>query len=194
MRVCGDAYAIWCLCQPFSGDHNRPAQLTIAPLCRLFQPFSGDHMARALRWVAGSGQPWLLLLPNYVCLKPFYRRALLAGRQQPAAGARVSPFLAFLARIGSPCLRHCVHGAPIGGQCWGGWGGRRRAEITEPGDAAAAGARTALCLRSAEWRGFGGEQQLAERVPVVLLGRWRALERRAAGLVGGECLRMMMMI
>jgi hypothetical protein len=29
--------------------------------------------------------------------------------------AAVSHFLAVLAGIGSPCLRHCVHGAPIGG-------------------------------------------------------------------------------
>jgi hypothetical protein len=37
-------------------------------------------------------------------------------RAAAAAGARVSPFVAFLACIGSPCLRHCVHGAPIGGR------------------------------------------------------------------------------
>jgi hypothetical protein len=44
--------------------------------------------------------------------------AAAAGQQRPlsprigTARGRVSPFLAC---IGSPCLRHCVHGAPIGG-------------------------------------------------------------------------------
>jgi SAM-dependent methyltransferase len=36
--------------------------------------------------------------------------------------ARVSHFLAFLVYIGSPCLRHCVHGASIGDGGGGGGG------------------------------------------------------------------------
>eukprot|EP01043_Picozoa_sp_COSAG02_P060184 COSAG02_NODE_7813_length_2836_cov_13.362862_3_plen_186_part_00 len=42
-------------------------------------PFSGDHLNRILRYVLSplhNGRPYLLLMPNYVCLKPFYRRAL----------------------------------------------------------------------------------------------------------------------
>jgi hypothetical protein len=46
-----------------------------------------------------------------------------AEAEAAAVEAGVSPFLAFLACIGSPCLRHCLHGASIGG---GGGGGSRR--------------------------------------------------------------------
>ena len=39
---------------------------------------SGDHLHRCVRYVlsaAQGGRPYLLLMPNYVCLKPFFRRA-----------------------------------------------------------------------------------------------------------------------
>ena len=42
-------------------------------------PFSGDHLHKILRYVLGplhNGRPFLLLMPNYVCLKPFCRRAI----------------------------------------------------------------------------------------------------------------------
>eukprot|EP01047_Picozoa_sp_COSAG01_P042802 COSAG01_NODE_3761_length_5722_cov_2.962298_1_plen_58_part_10 len=39
------------------------------------------------------------------------------------AGGEVSDSLAFLACIGSPCLRQCVHGASIGGDEKYGGGG-----------------------------------------------------------------------
>jgi hypothetical protein len=45
------------------------------------------------------------------------------ARRSAAAAARVSPFLAFLACIGSPWLKHCVHGASIGGGGGDGGGG-----------------------------------------------------------------------
>ena len=42
-------------------------------------PFSASHMPKALRYCRASGKPWMLLMPNYVCLKPFYKRALASG-------------------------------------------------------------------------------------------------------------------
>jgi hypothetical protein len=45
-----------------------------------------------------------------------------------AAAAAVSAFLAW---IGSPCLRHCVHGAPIGGG--GGGGGSTQGQLLSAG-------------------------------------------------------------
>jgi hypothetical protein len=48
-------------------------------------------------------------------------RIILLGGATPhtrvaaTKAARVSPFFAW---IGSPCLRHCVHGASIGGGRW----------------------------------------------------------------------------
>jgi hypothetical protein len=49
-----------------------------------------------------------------------------------AAAAAVSHFLAVLAWIGSSCLRHCVHGVPIGGgggSDGGGGGGKRGGRV-----------------------------------------------------------------
>lgn len=60
-------------------------------------PFSGDHLNRILRYVLGplhNGRPYCLLMPNYVCLKPFYRRAITtaayaARQEQQEHGERV---------------------------------------------------------------------------------------------------------
>ena len=60
-------------------------------------PFSGDHLNRILRYVLGplhNGRPYFLLMPNYVCLKPFYRRAITtaayaARQEQQDHGGRV---------------------------------------------------------------------------------------------------------
>ncbi|CAM9263308.1 unnamed protein product [Choristocarpus tenellus] len=38
-------------------------------------PYSGDHKRRCLEYCAGSGKPWLLLIPNYVATKDYYREA-----------------------------------------------------------------------------------------------------------------------
>ena len=37
-------------------------------------PYSEVHVEKLVRHCAGSGKPWLLLMPNYVYMKPFYRR------------------------------------------------------------------------------------------------------------------------
>ncbi|KNC78088.1 hypothetical protein SARC_09466 [Sphaeroforma arctica JP610] len=39
-------------------------------------PYSGDHVDRLLQWVSGNGKPFLLLMPNYFCAKPYYAPAL----------------------------------------------------------------------------------------------------------------------
>ena len=62
-------------------------------------PFSGDHLNRILRYVLSplhNGRPYFLLMPNYVCLKPFYRRAITtaaytARQQQGQSGGSYVP-------------------------------------------------------------------------------------------------------
>mmetsp|Transcript_30471 Transcript_30471/g.67026 ORF Transcript_30471/g.67026 Transcript_30471/m.67026 type:complete len:389 (+) Transcript_30471:88-1254(+) len=39
-------------------------------------PYSGDHVERLLRWCRLNGRPFLLLMPNYFCKKPYYESAL----------------------------------------------------------------------------------------------------------------------
>jgi hypothetical protein len=64
----------------FYGDINaKPPTVPEFDVMLTNPPFSGDHMAKLLRFASGSCKPYLLLLPNYVCLKPFYKRALATG-------------------------------------------------------------------------------------------------------------------
>jgi hypothetical protein len=54
-------------------------------------------------------------------------RPTVPPAQRPAAAAvAVARVSRSCACIGSPCLRHCVHGASVGGSKGGGGGGRRR--------------------------------------------------------------------
>eukprot|EP00928_Gymnodinium_smaydae_P056759 TRINITY_DN40087_c0_g1_i1.p1 TRINITY_DN40087_c0_g1~~TRINITY_DN40087_c0_g1_i1.p1 ORF type:complete len:453 (+),score=64.08 TRINITY_DN40087_c0_g1_i1:53-1411(+) len=39
-------------------------------------PYSGDHVEKLLRWCRSNGRPFLLLMPNYFCFKPYYENAL----------------------------------------------------------------------------------------------------------------------
>lgn len=39
-------------------------------------PYSGDHFRRILSFCGASTKPWLLLLPNFVCRKTYYREAV----------------------------------------------------------------------------------------------------------------------
>ena len=39
-------------------------------------PYSADHVERLLRWARDNGKPFFLLMPNYVCAKPYYAAAL----------------------------------------------------------------------------------------------------------------------
>jgi hypothetical protein len=50
-------------------------------------------------------------------------RGAITGQQEPGGEVRPPAVSHFCACIGSPCLRHCVHGAPIIGG--GGGGGCR---------------------------------------------------------------------
>jgi hypothetical protein len=60
-----------------------------------------------------------------------------SAQQEAAACAEVAAAVSHsCACIGSPCLRHCVHGDPIGGQAAGGGGGTGRGA---GGDAAHSG-------------------------------------------------------
>lgn len=51
-------------------------------------PYSGDHKQRCLEYCRASGKPWLLLVPNYVATKDYYRLAVLGS----AAGPGGEPF------------------------------------------------------------------------------------------------------
>ena len=51
-------------------------------------PYSGDHKQRCLEYCRASGKPWLLLVPNYVATKDYYRLAVLG----PAAAEGGEPF------------------------------------------------------------------------------------------------------
>lgn len=42
-------------------------------------PYSGDHKQRCLEYCRASGKPWLLLIPNYVATKDYYRLAVLGS-------------------------------------------------------------------------------------------------------------------
>jgi len=61
-------------------------------------PYSEDHVARALKFcatnLAAHGRPWLMLLPNYVYAKDYYRPALQEGAREGvearATGAKAS--------------------------------------------------------------------------------------------------------
>jgi hypothetical protein len=61
-------------------------------------PYSEDHVARALKFcaynLAAHGRPWLMLLPNYVYAKDYFRPALQEGAREGvearAAGVKAS--------------------------------------------------------------------------------------------------------
>ena len=38
-------------------------------------PYSSDHLQKIIRHVTASGKPWLLLVPNFVYTKEYYRSA-----------------------------------------------------------------------------------------------------------------------
>lgn len=38
-------------------------------------PYSSDHLQKIIRHVTTSGKPWLLLVPNFVYVKEYYRSA-----------------------------------------------------------------------------------------------------------------------
>jgi hypothetical protein len=38
-------------------------------------PYSSDHLQKIVRHVTTSGKPWLLLVPNFVYVKEYYRSA-----------------------------------------------------------------------------------------------------------------------
>ena len=38
-------------------------------------PYSSDHLQRICRFITSSGKPWLLLVPNFVYMKEYYRSA-----------------------------------------------------------------------------------------------------------------------
>ncbi|CAM9521565.1 unnamed protein product, partial [Discosporangium mesarthrocarpum] len=40
-------------------------------------PYSGDHKRLCLEYCVSSGKPWLLLIPNYVATKDYYREAAI---------------------------------------------------------------------------------------------------------------------
>ena len=50
-------------------------------------PYSGHHPESLLRHCAQSGKPWLALMPNWVCGKPFYEAAVRSGGAGGTGGA-----------------------------------------------------------------------------------------------------------
>jgi hypothetical protein len=46
--------------------------LRVLLLCCYAHSYSADHKERLLSYVASSGKPWMLLLPNYVANKSYY--------------------------------------------------------------------------------------------------------------------------
>ena len=42
-------------------------------------PYSGEHVDKLLRFCRTNGKPFLLLMPNYFCAKPYYTTALGGG-------------------------------------------------------------------------------------------------------------------
>ncbi|CAM9404559.1 unnamed protein product, partial [Phaeothamnion confervicola] len=49
-------------------------------------PYSGNHKRRCLEFCAASGKPWLLLMPNYVATKDYYRSSALTRTPASATG------------------------------------------------------------------------------------------------------------
>lgn len=50
-------------------------------------PFSGDHMPRTVAFAVASGKPWLLLMPDFVAQKAWFRAAVgLSGRDEGGGG------------------------------------------------------------------------------------------------------------
>lgn len=54
-------------------------------------PYSGDHIERCMKYCAASGKPWFLLLPNWVCDKPWYQQMCKAGGFPGAAPFFIGP-------------------------------------------------------------------------------------------------------
>jgi hypothetical protein len=50
-------------------------------------PYSGDHVERLLRFVATNAKPFLLLMPNYFCAKPYFLPALTEAPPAKSASA-----------------------------------------------------------------------------------------------------------
>ena len=48
-------------------------------------PYSSDHLQKIIRHVTTSGKPWLLLVPNFVYIKEYYRSAT---RRVPSVRSR----------------------------------------------------------------------------------------------------------
>jgi hypothetical protein len=46
-------------------------------------PYSGDHKQKCLEYCVSSGKPWLLLIPNYIANKDYYRRIALSSSSHP---------------------------------------------------------------------------------------------------------------
>lgn len=65
-------------------------------------PYSEDHMERLLKFCVTRPQPWFLLIPNYVCTKPYYQPVLASDSEAPS-----KPFYVF------PKKRYC-YWAPKG--------------------------------------------------------------------------------
>lgn len=53
-------------------------------------PYSGDHKERCVRFCVESARPWLLLMPNYVALKAYFKSSL-ATSVESTGGAGAGP-------------------------------------------------------------------------------------------------------
>jgi len=54
-------------------------------------PYSGEHPQKLLRWCRANGKPFLLLMPNYFCAKPYYEPALGGTERARAAMLYLCP-------------------------------------------------------------------------------------------------------
>ena len=64
-------------------------------------PFSGDNIPRLLAFLEARDEPWLLLLPEFVAAKTYFRD-LLARRRSGGAGGSGRPPILFLAPREAP--------------------------------------------------------------------------------------------
>ena len=54
-------------------------------------PYSGDHFRKILEFCGRSRKPWLLLLPNFVCRKTYYRPSLALPLETARGSAKHVP-------------------------------------------------------------------------------------------------------
>ena len=54
-------------------------------------PYSGDHFRKILEFCGRSRKPWLLLLPNFVCRKTYYRPSLALPLETARGSAKHIP-------------------------------------------------------------------------------------------------------